>query len=147
MGKPGGGKERFFIRKKNYKGRCEKRAVAKCEGICKTYEKLQDRMVDILSEDKTVRKIRCNVLMDGTDYVTDIVCVMDDDSLVVYECCYRHLLKRPTTANLLQMSREYWLRHGVKDEDWKMGICGTLQCVTCRSITAGSMCIPTVGQD
>ncbi len=28
------------MRKKNYKGRCEKRSVPKCEGICKTYDAL-----------------------------------------------------------------------------------------------------------
>ena len=120
LGKQGFGKEWSFIRKKNYKGRCEKRAVAKCDGICKTYDRLQDRMVDILSEDRSVRKIRCNVLMEGTEYVSDIVCTMEDGSTVVYECCYRHLLKRPVTAKLIQQSREYWLRHGVKDEDWRL---------------------------
>lgn len=110
----------IVIKKKNYKGRCEKRTVVKCDGICKTYDKIQDRMVDILSEDSSVKKIRCNVIMDGTDYTSDIVCTMEDDSLVVYECCLRHLLKRPTVANLLQQSREYWLRHGIKEEDWRL---------------------------
>ena len=47
------------MRKKNYKGRCEKRSVPKCEGVCKTYDALQSRMVDILSEDAAVREIRC----------------------------------------------------------------------------------------
>ncbi len=111
-----------FIRKKNYKGRCEKRTVAKCDGICKTYDRIQDRMVDILSEDNSVKKIRCNVLMDGTEYTSDIVCTMEDGSLVVYECCLRHLLKRPTVANLLQQSREYWIKHGIKEEDWRLAV-------------------------
>ena len=39
------------MRKRNYKGRCEKRNVPKCEGVCKTYDALQSRMVDILSEE------------------------------------------------------------------------------------------------
>ena len=108
------------MRKKNYKGRCEKRTVQKCEGICKTYDRLQSRMVDILSEDSSVKNIRCNVLMDGIDYTSDIVCVMEDDSIVIYECCYRKLLNRPTNAKLLQQSREYWLKHGVKEEDWRL---------------------------
>lgn len=112
----------IVIKKKNYKGRCEKRIVVKCDGICKTYDKIQDRMVDLLSEDNSVKKIRCNVLMDGTDYTSDIVCTMEDDSLVVYECCFRHLLKRPTVANLLQQSREYWIKHGIKEEDWRLAV-------------------------
>lgn len=45
------------MRRKNYKGRCEKRNVPKCEGVCKTYDSLQSRMVDILSEDEDVKEI------------------------------------------------------------------------------------------
>lgn len=110
------------MRKKNYKGRCEKRSVHKCEGICKTYDALQSRMVDILSENDAVKEIRCNVLMGDSDYTSDIVCIMEDDTLVVYECCYRHLIKRPTTARLLQQSRKYWLEHGIKEEDWRLAV-------------------------
>ncbi|MCM1236526.1 MAG: hypothetical protein NC489_41130 [Ruminococcus flavefaciens] len=70
-----------------------------------------------------MKKIRCNVLMDGTEYTSDIVCTMEDGSIVVYECCYRHLLKRPTTARLLQQSREYWVKHGLKNEgDWRLAV-------------------------
>ena len=43
------------MRKKNYKGRCEKRSVPKCQGICKTYDTLQSRVVDILSDDAAVK--------------------------------------------------------------------------------------------
>ncbi|MCI9127863.1 MAG: hypothetical protein HFG28_11900 [Eubacterium sp.] len=110
------------MRKKNYKGRCEKRNVPKCGGVCKTYDALQSRMVDILSEDEDVKEIRCNVQMAGTEYVSDIVCTMEDDTIVIYECCYRNLLKRPSNAKLLQQSRDYWLQHGVKEEDWRLAV-------------------------
>lgn len=113
-------KEGVFMRKKNYKGRCEKRNVPKCKGVCKTYDSLQSRMVDILSEDEDVKEIRCNVPMDGTEYTSDIVCTMENYTVVVYECCYRNLLKRPSHARLLQQSREYWLKHGVKEDDWRL---------------------------
>ena len=33
----GGGK----LKKKNYKGGCEKRKLPKCEGVCKTYNAIQ----------------------------------------------------------------------------------------------------------
>lgn len=108
------------MRKKNYKGRCEKRNVPKCEGVCKTYDELQSRMVDILAEDESVKEIRCNVSMDRTEYTSDIVCTMEDGTIVIYECCYRNLLKRPSNARLLQQSREYWLKHRVKEEDWRL---------------------------
>ena len=29
------------MRKKNYKGRCEKRKLDKCQGVCKTYDDIQ----------------------------------------------------------------------------------------------------------
>ena len=37
------------MKKINYKGRCEKRKVSKCEDICRTYSKIQSAMVDIAS--------------------------------------------------------------------------------------------------
>ena len=110
------------MRKKNYKGRCEKKSVPKCEGICKTYDDIQKQMVDNLSEDETVKEIRCNVPIDGSEYTSDIVCTMEDDTIVVYECCSRNLLKRPSNAKLLQQSREYWLKHGVKEKDWRLAV-------------------------
>lgn len=39
------------MKKMNYKGRCEKRKVAKCEDIVKTYSKLQSVMVELLEHD------------------------------------------------------------------------------------------------
>lgn len=114
--------KRTFMKKNNYKGRCEKRSIPKCEGVCKTYDALQSRMVDILSEDEDVKEIRCNVPMDGTEYTSDIVCTMENDTIVVYECCYRNLLKRPSHAKLLQQSRQYWLGHGIKKENWRLAV-------------------------
>jgi len=110
------------MRKKNYKGRCEKRVVAKCVGICRTYDRIQDRMVDILAAESSVKDIRCNVPMEGAEYTSDIVCTMEDGRTVVYECCYRKLLTRPTVARLLQQSMEYWLEHGVREEDWRLAV-------------------------
>lgn len=110
------------MHKKNYKGRCEKRSVPKCHGICRTYDALQGRMVDILAEDEAVKEIRCNVPVGDTGYTSDIVCVMEDGAAVVYECCYRNILKRPTAAKLLQQSRDYWLGHGVGEKDWRIAV-------------------------
>ena len=53
------------MRKKNYKGRCEKRSIPKCEGICKTYDELQSKMVDILSEEQSIKTIQCNISLEG----------------------------------------------------------------------------------
>lgn len=108
------------MKKKNYKGRSDKRSVAKCEGICKTFGELQRKMTDRLSLDDEVKEFQCNVPMEGNDYTSDIVCTMTDGRLVVYECCRRHILIRPSQAKLLEMSRSYWIHNGVAEKDWRL---------------------------
>ena len=49
------------MRKKNFKGRCEKRTLGKCKGVCKTYDKIQSAYADILQNDDDIIEIRCNV--------------------------------------------------------------------------------------
>lgn len=52
------------MRKKNYKGRCEKRIISKCKDVCKTYDAIQYAYSEVLEQDKNVKEIRCNVLLD-----------------------------------------------------------------------------------
>lgn len=106
------------MRKKNFKGRCEKRVIDKCVEVCRTYDAIQYAYADILQVSNEIKEIRCNVPLDGLDigeYTTDFVCVMADDDLMVRECVFRKLLMKPLTVKLLDISREYWLRHGVSD--------------------------------
>jgi len=106
------------MRKKNFKGRCEKRVLAKCADVCRTYDPIQYVYADLLSAEETVQEIRCNVPLDGTEleeYTTDFVCIRTDGDLMVRECVCRKHLAKPMTVRLLDMSREYWLRHGVID--------------------------------
>ena len=53
------------MRKKGYKGRCEKRVVGKCEGVCRIYDPIQSAYADILQQDDRVVKFQCNVLLEG----------------------------------------------------------------------------------
>ena len=106
------------MRKKNYKGRCEKRALSKCKEICRTYDDIQFAYADMLQQNDSITEIRCNVLLDGLElgeYTTDFVCVKADNDLMVRECVSRKFLTKPLTVKLLDISREYWLRHGVTD--------------------------------
>lgn len=106
------------MRKKNYKGRCEKRALSKCESICKTYDKIQYAFADILQADSDIKEFRCNVLLDGLlegEYTSDFVCIKSNGDYMVRECVFRKLLTKPLTVKLLDVSREYWLKHGVTD--------------------------------
>lgn len=106
------------MRKKNYKGRCEKHSLEKFTTICKTYDPIQTAYANILVNNKDIVEVRCNVILDGEDYgeyMTDFVCTKVDGDLIVRECISRKLLFKPQTATLLEMSQKYWLRHGVTD--------------------------------
>lgn len=93
------------MRKKNYKGRCEKRKLSKCEDVCRTFDAVQYAFADLLESSEDIKSFRVNILLDGLDgsYTSDFVCVK------------RKHLTKPLTAKILQASREYWLRHGVSD--------------------------------
>lgn len=106
------------MRKKNYKGRCEKKYVSKCDSICKTYDPIQAAYVDLLDSNPDIEEIKCNVILDGDEageYMTDIVCTKSNGELLVRECVSMKILLRPLTGKLLDMSRTYWLRRGVTD--------------------------------
>lgn len=106
------------MRKKNFKGRCEKRMVGKCSEVCRTYDVIQSAYVNLLQESEEIREIRCNVFLDGLEigeYTSDFVCTKADGDLMVRECVFRKFLMKPLTVKLLDASREYWGRHGVTD--------------------------------
>ena len=110
--------EDLQMRKKNFKGRCEKRVIDKCSEVCRTYDAIQYAYADVLQKEDEIREIRCNVLLDGLEegeYTSDFVCVRADSDLMVRECVYRKYLTKPLTVRLLDASREYWLKHGVSD--------------------------------
>lgn len=51
------------MRKKGYKGRCEKRQLAKCPEVCRTYDEIQNVYADVLQANENISEIRCNVLL------------------------------------------------------------------------------------
>ena len=79
------------MRKKGYKGRCEKRQIDKCKEVCRTYDEIQNAYVDMLQANESISEIRCNVLLDGLElgaYTSDFVCVKSDGDLLVRESTY-----------------------------------------------------------
>lgn len=108
------------MRRKDRKTRCEKRMIAKCDDVCRTYDDIQYQAADYLSESEDVKEIRCNVWLDGlgldAEYTSDFVCVRMDGGLMVRECVFRKHLTKPMTMKLLEESRRYWLKRGC--EDW-----------------------------
>lgn len=61
----------------------------------------------MLQADNDIVEIRCNVLLEGTEYTTDFVCTKTNQELRVRECVYRTHLTKPMTIKLLDISREY----------------------------------------
>ena len=107
------------MQKKSYKGRCEKRKVHKSKEVCRLYSDLQISYVQVLEQDESISEINCNFFLDGLsegDYTSDFLCKKTDGSLMVRECVERNHLMKPMTVKLLDLSREYWRRHGV--DDW-----------------------------
>jgi hypothetical protein len=47
--------------------------------------------------------------------MSDFVCTTVDGECMVRECVSHKLLVKPLTGKLLDMSRTYWMRRGVKD--------------------------------
>lgn len=103
------------MRKKNYKGRCEKRTISKCEDVCRTFDPIQYAYADVLQASEEIKEIRCNVPLDGEEYTSDFVCVKSNGDLLVRECVDRRFLTKPLTVKLLDASRLYWLHRGVTD--------------------------------
>lgn len=106
------------MRKKTFKGRCEKRTLDKFISVCKTYDPIQYAYADMLAKNDEIAEARCNIGMDGEecgDYMTDFVCIKTNGEMMVRECVTRKSLLKVQSVKLLEMSQLYWLRHGVKD--------------------------------
>ena len=106
------------MRRKNYKGRCEKRVLSKCQDVCRTYDEIQYAYADILERSSSIKKFNCNVPledMEGDIYTSDFVCLKMDGDIMVRECVRQSLISKPMTVKLLDISRTYWLRSGVTD--------------------------------
>lgn len=107
------------MRKKNYKGRCEKVSVSKSKDVCRLYSEIQKKYLGMLEENTEIQEIRCNVFLDGLEegaYTSDFVCTKTGNHLMVRECVERKHLTKPLTDKLLDASWAYWLGLGV--EDW-----------------------------
>lgn len=103
------------MKKRNYKGRCEKRNLRKCQDVCRTYNAVQSIYADILNDNDDVISFSCNVPLDNLEYTTDFVYQKTDNDFAVRECVSRNLLTKPLTVKLLDISRNYWLKHGITD--------------------------------
>ena len=107
------------MKKVDYKGRCIKRQLSKCKDVCRSYSEMQDDYARFLQINDDVKAFSCNVQLaddhETESYTSDFVITLADGTLRVRECVYRKHLERPSTARLLDLSKEYWLSKGVVD--------------------------------
>ena len=66
------------MRKKGFKGRCEKRMLGKSEAVCRLYDPIQSAYADRLQADTAIREFQCNVPLDDGEHMTDFLCVRTD---------------------------------------------------------------------
>ena len=53
------------MRKRNFKGRCEKRQIAKCAEVCRTYDDIQRVYAERLSEREDIAEIPARIPPSG----------------------------------------------------------------------------------
>lgn len=93
------------MRKKSYKGRCEKKVLSKSKDVCRTYDAIQSNYADILQIDNEIQEIKCNVLLEGVaegNYTSDFVCVKTNGDLMVRECIFFLMQSMMKTLSLLK---------------------------------------------
>lgn len=103
------------MQKKNYKGRCVKRSLSKCKGVCRTYNPLQQAYADFLQEEEDIVEFETNVVLEGEEYTSDFLFKKGSGDLGVRECVNKSHICKPRTVQLLDKSRSYWLKRGVND--------------------------------
>ena len=106
------------MRRRNYKGKCIKKASCKSKDICRTYDDIQLAFLNLLENDNNIMEIHCNVPLDDSEYgqyTTDFVCIKANNEFMVRECVFRKLISKPLTVKLLDISRNYWLKKGITD--------------------------------
>ena len=70
------------MHRKNYKGRCIKKKVTKCETAARTYSDIALAYLDVLERNGEVKSFECNVpVSDG--YVSDFVITKTDGELAI----------------------------------------------------------------
>lgn len=115
----GNAERMVYMRKKNYKGRCERRTIDKAEGVCRFYSKIQSVYAVQLEENDDIEEIHCNVFLEGLsigEYTTDFFCKKNDGTYMVRECVQRKQIMWPSVTKLLDASLQYWRKRGI--EDW-----------------------------
>ena len=104
-----------YMRKQKYKGRCEKRMISKSKEVCRFYNNLQSKYADKLEFDDDIIQIQCNVHLSNSEYMSDFLVHKKNGDVFVRECVERKFCNKPMTIKLLDISRNYWINHGITD--------------------------------
>ena len=66
------------MQKNNFKGRCQKVKLSKCEDVVRTYSAIQAGYALRLEKEERIKEFQCTVLLEGLeegDYTSDFVCM------------------------------------------------------------------------
>ena len=106
------------MRKRGFKGKVVKKRALKAATVCRCYDDLQLAALDAFEADDDIVEIQMNIGLDDAElklYMTDFLCKRTNGSYFVRECAFRKVLLRPQTVKLLDGSRNYWQRKGIRD--------------------------------
>ena len=71
------------MRKKGFKGRCEKRMLSKSEAVCRLYDPIQSAYADRLQEDDAIREIQCSCTIYSAQNIKDALLILQDYNVVL----------------------------------------------------------------
>ena len=74
------------MRKKNFKGRCEKRMIGKYTEVCRTYDVIQYAYADLLQGSDEIKEIRCHIDGRVEEYVRSYGDEVIDGCELPYGC-------------------------------------------------------------
>lgn len=96
-----------------------KKKLSKCQTVFNAFNEIQYAYGTELDNNPDIVDIRCNVKLsgcsEGEHYTTDFYCIKTNGEVMIRECLDKNKLLKPMTANLLDISRNYWLSKGITD--------------------------------
>ena len=107
------------MRNRNSHSLTIKKKLNKSSGVFRAYNELQLKYGELLDEKEEIIEIKFNVLLKGFElgdsFTSDFVCLKKNGSTMVRECVFRKNLLKPSTIQMLDASRCYWMNKGIND--------------------------------
>ena len=107
------------MRNRNSHSLSIKKKLNKSSGVFRAYNELQLKYGELLDKNEEIVEIKFNVLLEGFElgdsFTSDFVCLKKNGLTMVRECVLRKNLLKPSTVQMLDASRCYWMSKGIND--------------------------------